>query len=101
GVDFYWTGTKILGNDVGYALTLVSKAVQGSILNPREVRTLRRTAKDCVTFIPFVIILIFPLTPVGHVLVFSFIQRFFPNFFPSTYTDRRQNLLKMYTEVEK
>lgn len=38
---------------------------------------------------------------VGHVLVFSFIQRFFPNFFPSTYTDRRQNLLKMYTEVEK
>lgn len=40
-------------------------------------------------------------TSVGHVLVFSFIQRFFPNFFPSTYTDRRQNLLKMYTEVEK
>lgn len=28
GVDFYWTGTKLLGNDVGYALTLVSKAVQ-------------------------------------------------------------------------
>ncbi|CAM9495735.1 unnamed protein product [Pylaiella littoralis] len=101
GVDFYWTGTKILGNDVGYAFTLVSKAVQGSILLPREVRTLRRTAKDCVTFIPFVIILIFPLTPIGHVLVFSFIQRFFPNFFPSTYTDRRQNLLKMYTEVDK
>ncbi|CAM9176810.1 unnamed protein product [Scytosiphon promiscuus] len=101
GVDFYWTGTKLLGNDVGYALSLVSKAVQGSILKPREVRTLRRTAKDCLTFIPFVIILIFPLTPVGHVLVFSFIQRFFPNFFPSTYTDRRQNLLKMYTEVEK
>ncbi|CAN0433290.1 unnamed protein product, partial [Laminaria digitata] len=74
---------------------------QGSILKPREVRTLRRTAKDCVTFIPFVIILIIPLSPVGHVLVFSFIQRFFPDFFPSTYTDRRQNLLKMYTEVEK
>ena len=36
---------------------------QGSILKPREVRTLRRTAKDCVTFIPFVVILIFPLTP--------------------------------------
>lgn len=36
---------------------------QGSILKPREVRTIRRTAKDCVTFIPFVIILILPLTP--------------------------------------
>eukprot|EP00904_Undaria_pinnatifida_P010440 jgi/Undpi1/6526/HiC_scaffold_20.g09005.m1 len=101
GLSFYWTGTKILGSDVGYALTLVTKAAQGSILKPREVRTLRRTAKDCVTFIPFMIILIIPLSPVGHVLVFSFIQRFFPDFFPSTYTDRRQNLLKMYTEVEK
>ena len=28
GLDFYLTGTKILGNDIGYALTLVSKAVQ-------------------------------------------------------------------------
>ena len=36
---------------------------QGSILKPREVRTLRRTAKDCVTFIPFMIILIIPLSP--------------------------------------
>jgi hypothetical protein len=42
---------------------------------PREVRTLRRTAKDVVTFVPFIVILIIPLTPVGHVLVFSFIQR--------------------------
>lgn len=28
GLDFYLTGTKILGNDVGYALSLLSKAVQ-------------------------------------------------------------------------
>ena len=44
-------------------LPLLLLAKQGSILKPREVRTLRRTAKDCVTFIPFVIILIIPLTP--------------------------------------
>jgi hypothetical protein len=30
-----------------------------------------------VTFIPFIIILIIPLSPVGHVLVFSFIQVFY------------------------
>ncbi|CAM9627769.1 unnamed protein product [Discosporangium mesarthrocarpum] len=101
GLDFYITGTKLLGNDVGYAMSLVGKAAQGSILKPREVRTIRRTGKDCMTFIPFIIILLIPLTPVGHVLVFSFIQRFFPDFFPSPYTDRRQNLLKMYEEVEK
>ena len=60
------------------------------------MRSLRRTAKDVVTFIPFIIILIIPLSPVGHVLVFSFIQRFFPDFFPTPYTDRCQNLMRIY-----
>ena len=47
------------------------------------MRTLRRTTKDIATFVPVVIILIIPLSPLGHVLVFSFIQRFFPDFYPS------------------
>jgi hypothetical protein len=84
-----------------YAFWLISRAAQGYTLKPREVRTLRRTAKDLLTMIPFTIILIIPLTPVGHVLIFSLIQRVFPNFFPSTFTDRRQNLSKMYEEIEK
>ena len=43
-----------------------------------KVKLLRRILKDLVTLVPFVIILIIPLSPLGHVLVFSFIQRFFP-----------------------
>eukprot|EP00291_Cryptomonas_curvata_P006697 CAMPEP_0172203876 /NCGR_PEP_ID=MMETSP1050-20130122/31563_1 /TAXON_ID=233186 /ORGANISM="Cryptomonas curvata, Strain CCAP979/52" /LENGTH=218 /DNA_ID=CAMNT_0012882211 /DNA_START=36 /DNA_END=689 /DNA_ORIENTATION=+ len=100
GARFYLEGTRLIASDVVYALTLLHKALSGNTLQPREVRTLRRTAKDLVTFIPFIIILIIPLTPVGHVLVFSFIQRFFPDFFPSPYTDRRQNLLRMYQSLE-
>jgi len=53
-----------------------------------------------VTFIPFVVILLIPLTPVGHVLVFGAIQRFFPNFFPSCFTTERQNLLKLFEQSE-
>ena len=41
-------------------------------------------------FVPFAIILIAPITPVGHVLVFGFLQRYFPGFFPSQFTSRRQ-----------
>ena len=51
--------------------------------------------------IPFTIILIIPLSPVGHVLVFSFIQRFFPDFFPSCYTEKRLNVRKLYAEIER
>lgn len=58
-----------------------------------QVAALRRTARDLLTFIPFTVILIAPLTPVGHVLIFSFLQRYFPGFFPSQFTGRRQELM--------
>ena len=44
----------------------------GQTLKPREVQALRRTAWDVLIFVPFTIILIAPLTPVGHVLIFPF-----------------------------
>lgn len=58
-----------------------------------KVMALRRTARDVLTFIPFAIILVAPLTPVGHVLIFSFLQKYFPGFFPSQFTSRRQELM--------
>merc|ERR1711862_670868 len=56
--------------------------------------------KRCSYIHPVVIILIIPLTPIGHVLVFGAIQRFFPDFFPSCFTERRQNLLQLYESTE-
>ena len=32
--------------------------------------------------------LIAPITPVGHVLVFSFMQRYYPGFFPSPFSTK-------------
>jgi hypothetical protein len=53
-----------------------------------------------MTLVPFTVILIIPLTPVGHVLAFSFIQKFFPDFFPSFFTEKRLNLKKLFQEIE-
>jgi hypothetical protein len=64
------------------------------------VQTIRRTTLDIFTFVPFVIILIIPLTPVGHVLIFSFIQRYFPALFPSQFSQRRQELMKKYEDLQ-
>jgi hypothetical protein len=74
GLSFYGEGTKILFNDLEYARLLLTKAVQGTTLKAREVNAVRRTGKDLLTLIPTTVILIIPLSPVGHVLVFSFIQ---------------------------
>ena len=54
---------------------------------------LRRTARDILAFVPFTVILIAPLTPVGHVLIFGFLQRYFPGFFPTQFSSRRQELV--------
>ena len=100
GLAFYGKGVQLFWNDLIFSTSLIGKALQGYTLKPREVRTLRRTFKDVITFIPVIIILIIPLSPVGHVFVFGAIQRFFPDFFPSCFTERRQNLLSLYESAE-
>ena len=72
------------------------RAARGRTLTPREVRAVRRTAKDVVMLAPFTALLLVPLSPLGHVLVFGFLQRVWPGFFPSAFTDGRQGMLEMY-----
>jgi len=100
GLGFYVKGCRLFWNDLLYCTSLIARAAQGYTLKPREVRNLRRTFKDIITFIPFVIILLIPLSPIGHVFVFGAIQRFFPDFFPSCFTEPRQNLLQLYESTE-
>jgi hypothetical protein len=101
GVMFGVRGVRLLAADVGAAGGLFWRALAGGTLRPREVAAIRRTARDVLTFIPFTIILILPLTPVGHVLIFGFIQRYFPSFFPSQFTSRRQDLMMKYEELKR
>lgn len=96
GLEFYARGFRLFIGDLQYAARLVRRAIGGYTPTPREVRTLRRALRDLVTLIPFTIILIAPITPVGHVFVFSLIQRYWPEFFPSTFSERRQLLMKRY-----
>lgn len=100
GLSFYGRGLQLFWNDVVFSIALIGKALQGYTLKPREVRTLRRTFRDVITFIPFAIIWSIPITPAGHALVFGAIQKFFPEFFPSSFTERRQNLLSLYETTE-
>ncbi|BBN13318.1 LETM1 and EF-hand domain-containing protein 1, mitochondrial [Marchantia polymorpha subsp. ruderalis] len=101
GAGFYWRGLRLLGGDLAYSGRLFWAAVTGITLKPREVQTLRRTFKDIFTMVPFTIILIAPITPVGHVMVFSFLQRYFPGFFPSSFSNKRQEVMKRYELIRE
>jgi len=86
--------------DIQLALNMLARAVfEGYTLRAREVKLLRRIGKDVLVIVPFIIILLIPLSPVGHVLVFGFIQRFFPDFYPSQFTEQRQNIMSMYSSI--
>merc|ERR1719247_1558111 len=100
GLRFYGRGVQLIVQDVQLAGSMLVRAVlQGYTLRAREVKLLRRILKDLVTLVPFVIILIIPLSPLGHVLVFTFIQRFFPDFLPSAFTESRQQIMSMYSSI--
>jgi len=101
GFAFMGIGVKLLVTDVGTCGRLVWRAILGATLQPREVEALRRTARDLLAFVPFVIILAIPISPLGHVLVFSFIQQSFPALFPSQFTSTRQQSMKRYEELRK
>jgi hypothetical protein len=101
GADFYGRGLRLFWGDCRYAFRLLRRVATGYTLTPREVRTLRRTGRDILTLLPFTIILIAPLTPIGHVLIFSFLQRYWPDFFPSTFSEVRQSLMKRHETYAK
>merc|ERR1719247_3351817 len=97
GIMFYGRGVQLIAQDLQLAFNMLFRAVlQGYTLRAREVKLLRRILKDLVTLVPFLII---PLSPLGHVLVFTFIQRFFPDFFPSAFTESRQQIMSMYSSI--
>eukprot|EP00803_Ostreobium_quekettii_P011225 evm.model.scf_916.3 EVM.evm.TU.scf_916.3 scf_916:39388-45212(+) len=101
GVQFFARGARLLTSDLANGGLLFSRAALGSTLKPREVAELRRTARDILTLVPFGLILITPLSPMGHVLVFGFLQRYFPGIFPSQFTSRRQDLITRYDTLRE
>lgn len=101
GIEFYSRGLRLFVGDLRFALRLTRRAITGYTPTPREIRTIRRTVKDLLTLIPFTIVLIAPLTPVGHVLIFSLLQRYWPEFFPSTFSERRQALMRKHEQYEQ
>lgn len=98
---FYANGTRLLYQDLQHAMKLLLKvAFLRYTLQPREVQVCWRAAKDLFVLIPFLIILLIPLSPPGHVLVFSLIMKVYPDFFPSPFTERRQNVMRIYDEIK-
>lgn len=94
GFYLYSRGLRLFVGDMGLARSLISRTLASSYMKyTKEVRTLRRTSRELLTFVSFTIVHIAPLTPVGHALKFSFLQRNWPEFVPSTFFERHKTMI--------
>ncbi|KAJ8899564.1 hypothetical protein K2173_018538 [Erythroxylum novogranatense] len=94
-------GTQLLAIDVAAATGLLTRVLIGDELTEKEKRVLRRTMTDLASVVPIGVLMLLPVTAVGHAAILAFIQRYVPALIPSTYGPERLDLLRQLEKVKE
>ncbi|XP_022767017.1 uncharacterized protein LOC111311683 isoform X2 [Durio zibethinus] len=94
-------GTQLLAIDVAAAMELLRRALIGDELAEKEKKALRRTLTDLASVVPIGILMLLPVTAVGHAAILAAIQRYVPALIPSTYGPERLDLLRQLEKVKE
>ncbi|KAL0441501.1 UNVERIFIED_CONTAM: hypothetical protein Sradi_0089000 [Sesamum radiatum] len=82
-------------------LRFMVKKLCGDKVTKRETRKMRRTLSDIATLIPITILMLLPVSAVGHAAMFAAIKRYMPYLIPSPYSEERLNLAKQLKRTKK
>ncbi|XP_010486821.1 PREDICTED: uncharacterized protein LOC104764910 isoform X2 [Camelina sativa] len=96
-----WQGTQLLAIDSAAAIQLLRRSLIGDELTGKEKKALRRTMTDLASVIPIGILMLLPVTAVGHAAMLAGIQRYVPGLIPSTYGSERLNLLRQLEKIKE
>ncbi|XWS66620.1 hypothetical protein CRYUN_Cryun05aG0215700 [Craigia yunnanensis] len=94
-------GTQLLAIDVAAAMELLRRAMIGDELAEKEKKALRRTLTDLASVVPIGVLMLLPVTAVGHAAILAAIQRYAPALIPSTYGPERLDLLRQLEKVKE
>ncbi|KAJ6756093.1 LETM1-LIKE PROTEIN [Salix purpurea] len=94
-------GTQLLAIDVAASMGLLKRLLIGDELTEKERKTLRRTMMDLASVVPIGVLMLLPVTAVGHAAMLAAIQRYVPALIPSTYGPERLNLLRQLEKVKE
>jgi len=95
-------GTQLLAIDTGAAMGLLKRSlIGGDELTQKEKQALQRTLTDLASVVPIGILMLLPVTAVGHAAILAFIQRYVPSMIPSTYGPERLDLLRQLEKVKE
>jgi hypothetical protein len=96
-----WQGTQLLAFDSAAAMELLRRSLIGDELTEKEKKALRRTMTDLASVVPIGVLMLLPVTAVGHAAMLAAIQRYIPGLIPSTYGPERLNLLRQLEKVKQ
>ncbi|XP_042049481.1 uncharacterized protein LOC121795100 [Salvia splendens] len=96
-----WMGTQLLFVDVSEALRFAVKKLCGRKATKRERRKMNQTLSDLATLIPVTILMLLPVSAVGHAAMFAAIKRYVPCLIPSPYSDERLDLVKQLKRTKR
>ncbi|XP_024011508.1 uncharacterized protein LOC18018143 isoform X2 [Eutrema salsugineum] len=96
-----WQGTQLLAFDSAAAMELLRRSLIGDDLTEKEKKALRRTMTDLASVVPIGVLMLLPVTAVGHAAMLAAIQRYVPGLIPSTYGPERLNLLRQLEKVKQ
>ncbi|XP_021646763.2 uncharacterized protein LOC110639941 isoform X2 [Hevea brasiliensis] len=94
-------GTQLLFVDIMDALGLVLKQLRGQKISRRQRRKLKRTLTDIATLIPITILMLIPVSAVGHAAMLAVIKNYMPSLIPSPYSSERLDVVKQLNRTKK
>ncbi|KAH9714227.1 LETM1 domain-containing protein [Citrus sinensis] len=85
-----------------YSIKLMSTSMlEGHKITERERRKIKRTVNDITTLIPITILMLLPVSAVGHAAMLAAIKRYMPSMIPSPYSTERLDVVKQLERTKK
>ncbi|XP_059645163.1 uncharacterized protein LOC132286792 [Cornus florida] len=94
-------GSQLLFIDILDALGILMKQLQGHKVTERERKKIQRTVSDIATLIPVTILMLLPVSAIGHAAMFAAIKRYVPSLIPSPYSSERLDIVKQLKRTKK
>ncbi|XP_077209981.1 uncharacterized protein LOC143845495 isoform X2 [Tasmannia lanceolata] len=96
-----WMGTRLLFIDISVALGIFQKQICGHTLTKRQSNKLRKTIVDVAYVIPVAILMLLPVSAVGHAAILAAIKKYIPFLIPSFFSSQRLDVVKQLNRTKK
>ncbi|CAL5361323.1 unnamed protein product [Camellia sinensis] len=96
-----WMGSQLLFIDILDTMGLLMKKLRGNKVTKRERTKIERTLADIASLIPITILMLLPVSAVGHAAMLAAIQKYMPRLIPTPYSPERLDIVKQLERTKK